>query len=113
MLETLVHLSQDDNDLPNSYRLMRIESPAVSSIVSLDVPKAASWQTNLSLTQSMGTAWLQSEQSAFARVPSAVVPRTWNYLLNPLHAEAASATVAEISEHLYDPRLLRRKGRST
>src|SRR5437899_1189492 len=32
-----------------------------------------------------GDAWVRSSRSAVMRVPSAVVPKEWNYLLNPAH----------------------------
>ncbi len=107
MLETLVHLTRDDNGLPDSFRLMRVEFSVSPSIATLDTPAEPA---PLRMTQKAGDTWLEGGDSAIARVASIVVPLTWNYLLNPLHAEAANATVAKMSQHLYDPRLFRRKG---
>jgi RES domain-containing protein len=109
MLETLVHLTRDDNALPDSFRLMRVEFSVAPSIATLDT---SAGPAPLRTTQKAGDTWLEGGESAIARVTSVVVPLTWNYLLNPHHADAANATVVEISKHLYDPRLLRRKGQA-
>ena len=39
------------------------------------------------------------------RVPSAVVPKSFNYLFNPRHADAGKATIQSATEHPYDARL--------
>jgi RES domain-containing protein len=40
-------------------------------------------------TRAFGKAWFSSAKSPALRVPSAVVPGEFNYLLNPLHPEFA------------------------
>jgi hypothetical protein len=37
--------------------------------------------------------------------PSALPPHTWNYLLNPAHADAARLRITEAQQHPFDPRL--------
>jgi RES domain-containing protein len=37
--------------------------------------------------QKIGDEWAASQQSCILRVPSAVVPHEWNYLLNPKHPD--------------------------
>ena len=106
MLETLVHLSPNATDLPDSFRLLRIELPRAVEIFELTFkPKTA--PADLAACRQQGDAWLQSGATAIARVPSVVAPFAWNYLLNPAHPQAKQATIAGLSEHLYDPRLLR------
>jgi RES domain-containing protein len=55
----------------------------------------------------MGDAWLARREAALARVPSAIAPRTWNYLLNPEHPEAKQVVVAEVIQERFDNRLFR------
>ena len=59
------------------------------------------------VTRKVGDAWLKSRRSALARVPSAILPDTLNYLLNPLHPDAARVTIAKVHNALLDERLLR------
>jgi len=65
----------------------------------------------LKLTRSIGDVWLTSMKSALARVPSVIVPRTWNYLLNPAHPDAKQVQVAEVIRERFDNRLFRFGGR--
>jgi len=44
--------------------------------------------------------------TSLLRVPSAIVPETSNYLLNPVHADAARITIASATRFRFDPRLM-------
>ena len=58
-------------------------------------------------TQAMGDAWLQAGTSCVARVPAAVAPFTWNYLLNPAHPDVDRIRIASKRRLPFDPRLFR------
>ena len=52
-----------------------------------------------------GGAWLRDGRAAVLRVPSVLVPTQANYMINPLHHDAARIVVSE-TEHLdWDARL--------
>ena len=107
LIEILVHLELDESELPPAYRLLRVTAPDKLRISQLRVPSGDAWQSNLALTRRIGDAWLKSQRSALARVPSAILPNTFNYLLNPLHPDAARITIAESKSAAIDPRLIR------
>ena len=86
---------------------MRIAVPDDLRVISLRVPAGEAWKFDLALTRKIGNAWLKSRRSALARVPSAILPNTFNYLLNPLHPDAARLTIADTQKAILDPRLLR------
>ena len=90
MLEVLVHLEVDPEDLPENLRLMRIEvSDAVcQQAYHLNLPD--DWREQKDVTQQLGSAWLAPVDSALMRVPSAIMPHTHNWLLNPRHPQAES-----------------------
>jgi RES domain-containing protein len=52
-----------------------------------------------------GAAWLAGGRSALLRVPSALVPREANYVLNPAHPDAARIRVGPPEPMDWDPRL--------
>ncbi|MEO9191469.1 MAG: RES domain-containing protein [Acetobacteraceae bacterium] len=52
-----------------------------------------------------GGAWAASGRTVLLRVPSVVVPREANYLINPLHQDAARITVGAPEELEWDTRL--------
>jgi RES domain-containing protein len=52
-----------------------------------------------------GGAWAAAGRSALLRVPSALVPREANYLVNPAHPESRRITVGAPEPLEWDPRL--------
>ena len=63
--------------------------------------------TDLKITQGIGVDWLRHGHSALLRVPSVLVPETWNYLLNPKHPDAANFQIEGSYEYPFDLRLKR------
>lgn len=56
-------------------------------------------------TQVFGAEWVQARRSAVLRVPSAVVPGEFNFLLNPAHADFARVKIGKPEPFNFDPRL--------
>jgi RES domain-containing protein len=107
LVETLVHLEVDSEDIPDSYTLLKISVSDDLAIKSLDPSVGTDWKQNLELTRRIGDAWLASQETPLARVPSAIAPQTWNYLLNPEHPDAKQVVVAEVIRERFDNRLFR------
>jgi RES domain-containing protein len=93
MLEVLVHLELDQHELPPAYTLLGVEVPPSVAIEKLRVP--------------IGDAWLKAAATAVASVPSAILPATQNYLLNPEHAAARRMKIRRVEKQSFDIRLLR------
>ena len=107
-LEILVHFEIDIRDLPAKYRLLKLEGPGDLAIEHAAVADlSADWIEQADVTRAVGDRWLQTARSPLLRVPSAVVPETFNALLNPAHLDATRLTVVQVSEHVIDPRLLK------
>jgi RES domain-containing protein len=105
LLEILVHFEIDVRDLPTRYRLLKLYTLDNLDVeVPADLP--ADWLERTDLTRATGDRWLQTGRSPLLRVPSAVVPETFNVLLNPGHQQAGQVAVVQMSEHVIDPRLL-------
>jgi RES domain-containing protein len=107
LIEVLVHLELEERKLPPNYVLMRVSVPDGLSILSLRIPAGDAWKADLTLTRSIGDAWLKSKRSALAQVPSSILPDTFNYLLNPLHPDASRISTTGSQAAALDPRLLR------
>jgi RES domain-containing protein len=108
MVEILVHLELGPTNLPANYKLLKAEAPddlSVRSVLDRDLP--ANWREDLVLTRTLGDEWLAARATALLRVPSAIVPETWNVLLNPLHPEAARISVVWHREYPWDGRLVK------
>src|ERR1041385_497717 len=80
LLESCVHTSA--NDIPPSFTLMEISVESLR-LEALDVSTLhQDWADDPETTREAGTAWLRSLRSALLRVPSALVPATFNVLFN-------------------------------
>lgn len=106
MIEALVHLELDEHDWPQAYQLIQVEYADGVSVETLKPTPAKSWKASLEATHKLGDEWLRGRRSALARVPSVLLPETWNVLLNPEHREARQVRVVKTIRAEYDPRLL-------
>jgi RES domain-containing protein len=107
LLEVLVHLELDYSALPRAYRMLKVEAPddiAGRSIAESALP--VRWKESAVDTRRVGTEWLVSRGTALLRVPSAIVPETYNFLLNPGHPEAGRAVILWHRKYPWDSRLL-------
>ena len=109
LVEALVHLELTPGHLPKSYRLLKAEAP--DSLSSATVTAAdltgTDWIHDQIATRTIGDKWLASASSTTLRVPSAIVPETFNVLLNPEHPDAARVQILWDAEYPWDERLLR------
>ena len=102
-----MYLGDRDQKLPSTYTLIEIEVPAEMAARELSSP-SPDWREKPALTRAMGESWLTSLETPLARVPSAIVPRTWNYLLNPEHGDAAQVKIVSVIREAFDMRLFQR-----
>lgn len=85
-LEIFVHLESD-----------KIPLVAIRGIITDDIPYEeidikdlpSNWQETKAYPalQQIGKQWLESLRTSILKVPSAIVPVEYNYLLNPLHPD--------------------------
>ncbi|HYL95975.1 MAG TPA: RES family NAD+ phosphorylase [Terriglobales bacterium] len=107
LVEVLVHLELDPAHLPRSYQLLKAEAPDDISLRAIGKAELAEdWTQHLLTTRTLGDEWLRSRVSALLRVPSAIVPETFNVLLNPRHPEAARIHIVSHRDYPWDKRLL-------
>jgi len=95
-LEYMVHTKQ----MPRDMVLLHIEIPSTLRIID------SAWSPpELSTTRQIGDEWLESMASAVLRVPSVLVPRQDNYLLNPRHHLFEAIQALETSPFAFDARI--------
>ena len=107
LLEILVHFELDVRDLPARYRLLKIRVPDDArarrvSLAELD----RDWVDNTQATRAIGDVWLAEGTTALLTVPSAIVPETFNVLINPAHPDTVRITIVQATDQVIDPRLL-------
>ena len=111
MLERIVHSLDPDiggaGNLPSTYTLLEIAVPDELAAKPLSAVLPVDWKEREGFTQHIGDRWIASMDTAITRVPSAIMPRTWNYLLNPRHPDAAKVQIVEVIKERFDNRLFR------
>ncbi len=56
--------------------------------------------------QRIGDEWVRSQRNAVLEIPSVIVERESNYLLNPAHPDFSSVVIGEPEPFTFDERLL-------
>lgn len=107
LLEALVHVqASHGGELPASYQLLEVLVPDDVPSETVELPQGLPWRDHVAATRDLGSAWLAARRSLLLQVPSAVVGRSFNRLLNPLHAQASRCSVVSVARHPFDARLL-------
>ncbi len=106
MAEVAVHLSL--SILPKDYVMVEIDIPGEVSIKSIyleDLP--AHWNSfpHIDRTQFIGDQFVQNRRSCVLKVPSAVVPGDYNYLINPAHQDFSLIKIVDHYDFPFDLRL--------
>ena len=88
MLENLVH--RNGAGFNADFRTMVIYIPDNLDIDTINksvIPAGWNVDHDYSLTQPLGDKWFDKAKTPVLKVPSAVVPQEYNYILNTLHAD--------------------------
>lgn len=93
LLETLVGLT--DYGQLHQYVFFRAELPQerIETWTAQDLPSGWNAHPPTSASKRVGDVWAASKRSLGLRVPSVIVPYSYNYLVNPLHPAFAEVRV--------------------
>ena len=106
LLENLANLDGDPRFFQQHFQLLKISLPSSVTAQELTSRQVANVEDgDIASTRAIGDAWLDAKTSAVLRVPSIPSPESWNYLLNPLHPDAAMLRLAWAKHIAYDRRL--------
>jgi RES domain-containing protein len=96
-VEYLAHLAT----LPKGLMMVLVEIPDT-----LQVERVASVPADPAAFVHIGDDWLDSRSTAVLEVPSVLVPRQKNYLINPQHPLFGAIQIIESNPFAFDTRLL-------
>jgi RES domain-containing protein len=109
LLEVLAHFNSSIEDVPVRYTLLKIDAPADISTSRIEpTVLRGSWRHRTAVTRKLGDEWIGKGDAALLTVPCALVPETWNVLVNPLHPEHETIKIVAIYEQPFDTRLVPR-----
>lgn len=107
MLEVCVHLDIS-MDLPADRYYVEIDIPDDVEILELrmeDLPENWDAKPPALETQYIGDDFVNGNSAAVLKVPSAIVPQEFNYLINPNHPDAGKITLISKTLIIFDSRL--------
>lgn len=94
--------------LPKDYVLVSIKIPDDIKIHTLSTKKLPSnWNSipHSGTTQDLGDFFLRANNFAVMKVPSAVVPGDFNYLINSAHPDSSKITITKTEVFSFDKRM--------
>ena len=101
LLEILVHATRQT--VPDFYQLIEIEAPDDVSVEYLDTDIQS---TDIEATRELGSTFLEARRHALLRIPSIIMPKAYNFVLNPKHSDAAGIFISNLYRYPFDSRLL-------
>ncbi len=110
-MEVLVHVAAAD--LPDDLQLVTIHVPddaAMNVIQPEELPEGWRQYPPPVIVSEMGTQWLEKREKLLLRIPSVVIPREWNVLLNPKNPEFTSVKILSVEPFGFDKRLKKVSG---
>jgi RES domain-containing protein len=103
-LEVLVHYSVLPKDhvlteiqIPDALEILRWEEDALPTGWKNDVPTSE--------TQNLGELWVREGRSAVLSVPSSIIPKERNFIINPAHPDFQRISFLPPLPFQFDPRL--------
>lgn len=98
-MEFLVHLPKELT--PSHIQLLELDAPDQMKRADVDLAKLPPGWIALEMhTRKLGDAWLAAGEAPLLRVPSAILPDTWNILVNPLHPEVPTNVSIVHAKHV-------------
>jgi RES domain-containing protein len=96
---------------PKNYQLLTIKIPDDIALTEVDVHSlCAGWKKfpYLELTQHLGDDFIIKNEFPVMKVPSAVIPGDYNYLLNPRHPDFGRIEIIKKELYEFDERFFNR-----
>lgn len=104
VLEFSVHVSLDE--LPRALSLATIRIPDEFKDMKVDALPGNwnNWPSPASVRE-LGSQWLIDGKELVFRVPSTVVPREHNFIINPLHPLMKQVKLESVEDFVFDVRI--------
>ena len=103
LLEILVHATR--YTVPDYYQLLEIEVP--DDIETFAPTIAMNWDRDTDETRRIGARFIAEGIFALMNVPSVIMPKARNFLLNPAHRDASRVQITETYRYQFDSRLIK------
>jgi RES domain-containing protein len=108
MLELLVHIDRDDAPDDLVFALADVPDDSIEDVDVSTLP--ANWRVEPppAALRLIGDAWIRSSSSISLRVPSVLLPKESNLLINPRHPRFREVQYGAPEKVILDPRFFKR-----
>ncbi len=105
ILEYTVNVNVDD--IPRALSISTINIPEINilEITIAELPGNWGAAPAPSSTKDFGTQLLKKAEFAIIKIPSAVLPDEYNFLLNPLPKGSSEFSIVDVQDFVYDVRI--------
>jgi RES domain-containing protein len=103
-LETMIR--RQGVGFSDQFRILFIDVPDKTSISRIDEKHLdPNWRESIPICQEEGDTWYREAKTLLLKVPSSVMPYSYNYLLNMQHAGSRLVKLQAITELMPDKRI--------
>lgn len=105
-LENLVHRSGEG--LNNKFKVLTIEIPQsikISEVNIKNLPEGWYEFAQYNDCRCIGDEWINKNETAVLKVPSAIIPAENNFILNPSHKDFKRIKILRCDDFNFDPRI--------
>lgn len=106
--------NDETTDIADLAKIYQVHPAIIDSRVQIFAPKItdlpAGWddpETHPDIARDLGSQWMEQGKVCVIQVPSAVLPVESNFLLNPLHPDAAGVHLLPAVPGVLDPRIVK------
>jgi RES domain-containing protein len=111
-LENVVHRASSGLKAPFITMIISIpDDIIIKELLLEDLPKdwSKSGEIAYNKCRPFGDNWIISLESAVLKVPSAIIPEDYNYLLNPTHPDFSKISILAEDSFTFDERIKKNK----
>ena len=105
MLEYTVNVNIDD--IPRALSITTLEVPehSILELTVKELPGDWSAAPAPTSTKEFGTELLQKAEWLVLKMPSAVIPAEYNFIINPAHVDSGRMAIVDVRDFVYDIRI--------
>jgi RES domain-containing protein len=104
-LEVRVHIDRTSMRLLYKCFVFRFDEKLMELLPAAALPKDAMQEPPPPSLQLLGDNWVKSGASVILAVPSVIIPKELNYLINPRHPDFAKLKIDKPTNFAFDQRL--------
>ena len=105
VLEYTVNVNIDEIPRALSIAIIEIPGKHILELTEADLPGNWKQSPTPSSTRQLGSQLLTNAKTAVIKIPSAVIPEEFNYILNPAHPDNKNFKILGIQNFVFDVRI--------